>query len=33
MIAGMHLPFPGLGHVEKAGDSYVYHSVTWTAKY
>jgi glyoxylase-like metal-dependent hydrolase (beta-lactamase superfamily II) len=33
MIAGMHLPFPGLGHVEKAGDSYVYHPVTWTAKY
>jgi glyoxylase-like metal-dependent hydrolase (beta-lactamase superfamily II) len=33
MVAGMHLPFPGLGYVEKDGDRYVYHPVEWTPKY
>ncbi|HLL28352.1 MAG TPA: MBL fold metallo-hydrolase [Xanthobacteraceae bacterium] len=33
MIAGMHLPFPGLGHVEKDGERYVYQPVAWTPKY
>src|SRR5262249_20321147 len=28
MIAGMHLPFPGLGHVEKSGERYAYQPVT-----
>jgi len=33
MIAGMHLPFPGLGHVEKAGERYAYQPVVWAPKY
>lgn len=33
MIAGMHLPFPGVGHIEKDGDRYAYHPVEWTPKY
>jgi glyoxylase-like metal-dependent hydrolase (beta-lactamase superfamily II) len=33
MIAGMHLPFPGLGHVERDGERYAYHPVYWAPKY
>jgi glyoxylase-like metal-dependent hydrolase (beta-lactamase superfamily II) len=33
MVAGMHLPFPGLGHVERDGERYAYHPVSWTPKY
>jgi len=33
MVAGMHLPFPGLGYVERDGERYAYHPVIWTAKY
>ena len=31
MIAGSHLPFPGLGHVAKAGSGYAYVPASWTA--
>jgi glyoxylase-like metal-dependent hydrolase (beta-lactamase superfamily II) len=33
MIAGMHLPFPGLGYVERDGERYAYHPAFWTPKY
>jgi glyoxylase-like metal-dependent hydrolase (beta-lactamase superfamily II) len=33
MVAGMHLPFPGLGYVERDGERYVYHPAFWTPKY
>jgi glyoxylase-like metal-dependent hydrolase (beta-lactamase superfamily II) len=33
MVAGMHLPFPGLGYVERDGERYAYHPVLWTPKY
>jgi hypothetical protein len=29
MIAGSHLPFPGLGHVAKASAGYAYVPVPW----
>lgn len=29
-IAGMHLPFPGVGHVERAADGYRYTPESWT---
>jgi hypothetical protein len=29
MIAGAHLPFPGLGHVAKASDGYTYVPTPW----
>jgi glyoxylase-like metal-dependent hydrolase (beta-lactamase superfamily II) len=28
-IAGMHLPFPGVGHVAKAGDGYAFVREDW----
>jgi glyoxylase-like metal-dependent hydrolase (beta-lactamase superfamily II) len=28
-IAGMHMPFPGVGYVEKAGDGYRFEPVGW----
>jgi glyoxylase-like metal-dependent hydrolase (beta-lactamase superfamily II) len=33
MVAGMHLPFPGLGYVERDGERYAYHPVFWAPKY
>jgi hypothetical protein len=24
LVAGSHLPFPGLGHIRKSGDGYVW---------
>ena len=32
LVAGMHLPYPGLGYVEKSGEQYRYHPDFWTAK-
>ena len=32
LVAGMHLPYPGLGYVEKAGAAYRYHPDFWSAK-
>ena len=32
LVAGMHLPFPGLGFVERAGAQYRYHPDFWSAK-
>lgn len=29
MIAGMHLPFPGIGHAERAGDAFGYTPLVW----
>jgi glyoxylase-like metal-dependent hydrolase (beta-lactamase superfamily II) len=29
MIAGTHLPFPGIGHVAKAGTGYAYLPIAW----
>jgi hypothetical protein len=31
MIAGSHLPFPGIGHVAKAAAGYAYVPVQWSA--
>lgn len=31
LVAGMHLPFPGLGHVARKGDAYDYVPVPWPA--
>jgi glyoxylase-like metal-dependent hydrolase (beta-lactamase superfamily II) len=31
LIAGSHLPFPGLGHVAKASNGYAYVPVEWGA--
>jgi len=31
LIAGSHLPFPGLGHVAKASSGYAYVPVEWGA--
>jgi hypothetical protein len=31
LIAGAHLPFPGLGHVAKASTGYAYVPVEWGA--
>jgi glyoxylase-like metal-dependent hydrolase (beta-lactamase superfamily II) len=31
LIAGSHLPFPGLGHVAKAASGYAYVPVEWGA--
>lgn len=32
LVAGMHLPYPGLGYVEKTGERYQYHPDFWTLK-
>ncbi|MBY0532798.1 MAG: MBL fold metallo-hydrolase [Xanthobacteraceae bacterium] len=32
LVAGMHLPYPGLGFVEKAGAQYRYHADFWSTK-
>ncbi len=32
LVAGMHLPWPGLGHVEKSGEIYRYHPDFWNAR-
>lgn len=32
LVAGMHLPFPGLGFVEQAGAAYRYHPDFWSTK-
>jgi glyoxylase-like metal-dependent hydrolase (beta-lactamase superfamily II) len=29
MIAGMHIPFPGIGHVEKRGKGYQFIPAPW----
>jgi glyoxylase-like metal-dependent hydrolase (beta-lactamase superfamily II) len=29
-IAGAHVPFPGIGHVERAGTAYAYEPLFWT---
>jgi glyoxylase-like metal-dependent hydrolase (beta-lactamase superfamily II) len=29
LIAGAHLPFPGVGHIEKAGEGYRFVAATW----
>jgi glyoxylase-like metal-dependent hydrolase (beta-lactamase superfamily II) len=31
LVAGSHLPFPGLGHVAKASNGYAYVPVQWGA--
>jgi hypothetical protein len=31
MIAGAHLPFPGIGHVAKASTGYAYVPTPWGA--
>jgi glyoxylase-like metal-dependent hydrolase (beta-lactamase superfamily II) len=31
LIAGTHLPFPGIGHVTKAGTGYAYLPIPWNA--
>lgn len=30
LIAGMHFPFPGIGHVSKDGAGYRFHSLKWS---
>lgn len=30
LIAGMHIPFPGIGRVSKAGDGYRFHPLPWS---
>jgi len=30
MVAGMHLDFPGFGHVARAGDGYAFIPEVWT---
>lgn len=32
LVAGMHLPYPGLGFVERTGAEYRYHPDFWSAK-
>jgi glyoxylase-like metal-dependent hydrolase (beta-lactamase superfamily II) len=32
LVAGMHLPYPGLGYVERSGEQYRYHPDFWTSK-
>lgn len=32
LVAGMHLPFPGLGFVERNGAAYRYHADFWSTK-
>jgi glyoxylase-like metal-dependent hydrolase (beta-lactamase superfamily II) len=32
LVAGMHLPYPGLGYVEKIGAQYRYHPDFWSTK-
>ncbi len=32
LVAGMHLPFPGLGYVERTGTQYRYHADFWSPK-
>ncbi|HRF07788.1 MAG TPA: MBL fold metallo-hydrolase [Xanthobacteraceae bacterium] len=32
LVAGMHLPFPGLGFVERTGAAYRYHPDFWSTK-
>jgi glyoxylase-like metal-dependent hydrolase (beta-lactamase superfamily II) len=32
LVAGMHLPYPGLGYVERSGAQYRYHPDFWSAK-
>lgn len=32
LVAGMHLPYPGLGYVEKAASAYRYHPDFWRSK-
>lgn len=32
LVAGMHLPYPGLGYVERTGERYRYHPDFWTTK-
>lgn len=29
LIAGMHLPFPGIGHVSEVGAGFQFHSLNW----
>ena len=31
LIAGAHLPFPGLGHVGRAGSAYAYVPLPWSS--
>lgn len=31
LVAGMHLPFPGIGHVARDGDAYAYVPMPWPA--
>lgn len=33
LVAGMHLPYPGLGFVERTNDQYRYHPDFWTSKF
>jgi len=30
LIAGMHIPFPGIGHVSKSGTGYQFHPKQWS---
>lgn len=32
LVAGMHLPFPGLGYVERTAERFRYHPDFWTSK-
>lgn len=32
IVAGMHLPFPGIGHVERTANEYRFHPEFWAAK-
>jgi glyoxylase-like metal-dependent hydrolase (beta-lactamase superfamily II) len=32
LVAGMHLPYPGLGHVERTGAQYRYHPDFWSSR-
>lgn len=32
LVAGMHLPYPGLGHIERAGAEYRFHPDFWTGQ-
>lgn len=33
LVAGMHLPYPGLGYVEKSATQYRYHPDFWNSKF
>ncbi len=33
LVAGMHLPYPGLGFVERSGTQYRYHPDFWSTKF